>query len=211
MRRPAAFCRIFAVATTFAILSIVTAPAFAQERFDLRDWSREKIEDSSDIVAMWAERWIAATDRGVGWWMPGTVVSHERGEISDEALCAGVAARDETAFDVLAVAPPPVLPGFCAVTGIASRVWQGDAYRAGQPLLLKVPCAEYGLVPANVRMDGIVPVNVHSLQQSAHGIARLSADGALLWQDFGRKNYGPWGQVAGYRVLDPRMLPVMPS
>jgi RNA polymerase sigma-70 factor (ECF subfamily) len=33
--------------------------------------------------------------------MPGTVVSHERGETSDEALCARVAARDEGAFDQL--------------------------------------------------------------------------------------------------------------
>ncbi len=114
-------------------------------------------------------------------------------------------------FDVLAVAAPPALPGLCAVTGIASRVWQGTAYRAGQPLLLSVPCAEYGLVPANVRLDGIVPVNVHSLEQSKHGIARLGDDGALLWQGGTGSSYGPWGQVAGYRVLDARMLPVMPS
>jgi RNA polymerase sigma-70 factor (ECF subfamily) len=33
--------------------------------------------------------------------MSGAVVSHERGEISDEALCARVAARDEAAFDQL--------------------------------------------------------------------------------------------------------------
>jgi hypothetical protein len=114
-------------------------------------------------------------------------------------------------FDVLAVAAPPSLPGLCAVTGIASRVWQGEAYRAGQPLFLNVPCAEYGLVPANVRMDGIVPVNVRSLQQSGHGIARLGDDGALLWQGGAGRGYGLWGQVAGYRVLDPRMLPVTPS
>ena len=114
-------------------------------------------------------------------------------------------------FDVLGVAAPPALPGFCAVTGITSRVWQGTAYRAGQPLFLSVPCAEYGLVRANARLDGITPVNLHSLQQSAHGIARLGDDGGLLWQGGAGRGYGPWGQVAGYRVLDPRMLPVMPS
>ncbi|MBV9550630.1 MAG: hypothetical protein JO256_13260 [Alphaproteobacteria bacterium] len=114
-------------------------------------------------------------------------------------------------FDVLAVAAPPALPGVCAVSGITSKVWQGTAYRFGQPLLLSVPCAEYGLIPANARFDGISPVNVHSLQQSAHGIARLSDEGKLLWQDVGHRSYGAWGQVAGYRVLDARMLPVTPS
>ena len=106
---------------------------------------------------------------------------------------------------------PPALPGLCAVTGVTSRVWQGATYRAGQPLFLNVPCAEYGLIPANAHFDGITPVNVRSLQQSQHGIARLDDNGALLWQGGAGRNYGAWGQVAGYRVLDPRMLPVTPS
>ncbi len=113
-------------------------------------------------------------------------------------------------FDVLAVAAPPMLPGVCAVSGITSKVWEGEAYRFGQPLLLSVPCATYGLLPAKAPSDGIVPVNVRSLQQSRHGIARLTDDGKLLWQD-GGKNYGLWGQVAGYRVLDVRMLPAIRS
>ena len=50
---------------------------------------------------MGAGLWVAAGDSGVGWWTPETVVSHERGETSDEALCARVAARDEGAFDQL--------------------------------------------------------------------------------------------------------------
>ena len=37
----------------------------------------------------------------MGLWTSETVVSHERGEISDEALCARVAERDEAAFDQL--------------------------------------------------------------------------------------------------------------
>ena len=45
-------------------------------------------------------RWVAADDSGVGWWASETVVS-QRGEISDEALCARVAARDEEAFNRL--------------------------------------------------------------------------------------------------------------
>jgi hypothetical protein len=114
-------------------------------------------------------------------------------------------------FDVIAIAAPPSLPGFCAVTGVTGKVWQGSTYRSGQPLFLSVPCAQYGLIPANVRTDGIMPVNIRSLEQSRHGIARLSDEGALLWQDVGRKTYGGWGQVAGYRVLDNRMLAAMPS
>jgi len=45
--------------------------------------------------------WVAADGSGVGWWAPETVVSHERGDRSDEALCAKVAAREEGAFDEL--------------------------------------------------------------------------------------------------------------
>lgn len=114
-------------------------------------------------------------------------------------------------FDVIAIAAPPSLPGFCAVTAVTGKVWQGTTYRSGQPLFLSVPCAQYGLIPAKARTDGIMPVNVRSLEQSRHGIARLSDEGELLWQDSVRKNYGGWGQVAGYRVLDARMLPATPS
>ena len=114
-------------------------------------------------------------------------------------------------FDVLAVATPPSLPGFCAVTAMAGKVWQGTAFHSGQPLFLRVPCAEYGLMPANAVGDGPLPVQVRSLQRSRHGIARLSDSGVLLWQDAGGRNYGAWGQVAGYRVLDASMLPVTQS
>jgi hypothetical protein len=114
-------------------------------------------------------------------------------------------------FDVLAVAAPSALPGFCAVTAVAGKVWQGSAFRPGQPLFLSVPCAQYGLIPAHAVTDGPAPVQVRSLQQSRHGIARLSDSGELLWQDAGGRSYGPWGEVAGYRVLDVRMLPVTQS
>lgn len=115
-------------------------------------------------------------------------------------------------FDVLAVTAPASLPGFCAVTAMAGKVWQGTAFHPGEPLLLSVPCAQYGLIPAQAAIaDGLTPVQVRSLQQSRHGIARLSDTGELLWQDAGGRNYGPWGEVAGYRVLDAHMLPVTQS
>lgn len=130
---------------------------------------------------------------------------------ASEVRSAAAPGSNVVEFDVLAVAAPPSLPGLCAVSAVAGKVWQGRAYHAGQLLLLTVPCAEEGLIPANVRFNGLMPVNVHSLQRSSHGIARLSDAGTLLWQDGGRRNYGLWGQVAGYRVLDARMLPAMPS
>ena len=110
-------------------------------------------------------------------------------------------------FRVLGVAVPSKLPNYCAVTALVGKVWEGTAYRTGQPVLLDVPCAEYGLIPANVRLDGFIPVNAKSLQQSQHGIARLDDKGALVWTYDGLRAYGPWGAVAGYRVLDARMLP----
>jgi hypothetical protein len=110
-------------------------------------------------------------------------------------------------FRVLSVAVPAKLPSYCAVTAQVGKVWQGSAYRAGQPVVLQVPCAEYGLIPVNVRYDGIMPVNARSLAQSQRGIARLDDKGELVWSHDASREYGPWGAVAGYRVLDVRMLP----
>lgn len=110
-------------------------------------------------------------------------------------------------FRVLSVLVPDKLPSHCVVTAQVGKVWQGAAYRTGQPLALQVPCAEYGLIPVNVRTDGIMPVNARSLAQSQRGIARLDDHGELVWSHEGARAYGPWGAVAGYRVLDVRMLP----
>lgn len=110
-------------------------------------------------------------------------------------------------FQVLSVTVPAKLPSYCAVTAQVGKVWQGTGYRAGQPVVLHVPCAEYGLIPANVRDDGFIPVNARTLAQSQRGIARLDERGELVWNDASLRQYGPWGAVAGYRVLDVRMLP----
>lgn len=110
-------------------------------------------------------------------------------------------------FAVLAVSVPSRLPNSCAVSAVVAQVWSGTAWRAGQPLALNVPCAEYGLIPAAAHQDGFVPVNARSLQQSVRGIARLTDTGELVWHDAGLKQYGPWGAVSGYRVLDARMIP----
>jgi len=114
-------------------------------------------------------------------------------------------------FAVLAVTVPSRLPNYCAVSAVVDKVWAGTAFRSGQPLALNVPCAEYGLIPANAWNDGFTPVNARSLQQSGRGIARLTDAGELVWHHGGLRQYGQWGSVAGYRVLDARMIPVQRS
>jgi hypothetical protein len=111
-------------------------------------------------------------------------------------------------FDVLAVSVPARMPNYCAVSAMVVKVWSGNAWRAGMPLALNVPCAEYGLIPAANSNDGFTPVNARSLQQSRRGIARLSDNGELIWHTGVMRQYGPWGMVTGYRVLDARMIPV---
>ena len=128
--------------------------------------------------------------------------------LAPAALAAGTAQDSNVIeFQVLGVSVPAKLPNYCAVTAMVGKVWQGTDYRPGQPLLLDVPCAEYGLIPANARLDGFIPVNARSLQQSQRGIARLDEKGALMWSPEDLRPYGPWGAVAGYRVLDARMIP----
>ncbi len=110
-------------------------------------------------------------------------------------------------FEVMAVTVPARLPNYCAVSAMVTRVWSGKAWREGMPLALNVPCAEYGLVPAAAGQDGFMPVNARSLQQSRRGIARLDDRGELVWHHYGLRQYGSWGAVSGYRVLDTRMIP----
>ena len=124
-----------------------------------------------------------------------------------DSLTIEIAEGNVVEFKVFAVTVPSRLPNYCAVSAMVSHVWQGTAYRAGQPLALNVPCAEYGLMSAKVTFDGFTPVNARTLQQSSHGIARLDDHGGLLWQHANLQQYGQWGSVSGYRVLDARMLP----
>jgi hypothetical protein len=111
-------------------------------------------------------------------------------------------------FEVLAVTVPSRLPNYCAVGAVVRHVWEGTAYRAGQPIAINVPCAEYGLMSAKASLDNFTPVNARTLQQSRQGIARLGENGELIWDHFNLRQYGQWGAVSGYRVLDARMLPV---
>ena len=111
-------------------------------------------------------------------------------------------------FNLLAVTVPSKLPNYCTVSAVIRRVWEGTAYRPGQPIALNVPCAEYGLMSAKVWFDGFTPVNARTLQQSSHGMARIDDKGELIWQHANLRQYGPWGSVSGYRVLDVRMIPM---
>jgi hypothetical protein len=111
-------------------------------------------------------------------------------------------------FELLAVTVPAKLPNYCTVSAMVQRVWEGTAYRPGQPIALNVPCAEYGLMSAKATLDNFTPVNARTLQQSRRGIARLDDNGELIWHHANLRQYGQWGAVAGYRVLDARMIPV---
>jgi hypothetical protein len=111
-------------------------------------------------------------------------------------------------FELLAVTVPTKLPNYCTVSAVVVHVWEGGAYRAGQPIALNVPCAEYGLMSAKATLGNFTPVNSRTLQQSRRGIARLDDNGELLWNYANFRQYGQWGTVAGYRVLDVRMIPV---
>lgn len=129
--------------------------------------------------------------------------------LAPAALAADARAEDNVIeFELLAVTVPAKLPNYCTVSAVVLRVWEGRAYRLGQPIALDVPCAEYGLMSAKTWFDGFTPVNARTLQQSNRGIARLDDKGELIWQHANLRQYGPWGAVWGYRVLDARMIPV---
>jgi hypothetical protein len=123
-------------------------------------------------------------------------------------LSVAIADGNVIEFALLAVTVPAKLPNYCAVSAMVERVWQGSAYRPGQPIALNVPCAEYGLMSAKATLDNFTPVNARTLQQSRRGIARIDGNGELIWHHANLRQYGQWGAVAGYRVLDARMIPV---
>jgi len=108
---------------------------------------------------------------------------------------------------------PSRLPGLCRLNASISQVWQGKAFRAGQNLVLSVPCSAGNSfrTPANlIQGQGAHPFAVDVLLKSKQGLARIDDAGALIWQPSGR-SYGPWGIADGYRVLDGALLPAVPE
>jgi hypothetical protein len=127
------------------------------------------------------------------------------------ALAAPVIVADANlvVIDVTEVQITPNLPGLCRVEGVINKVWEGQKFRAGQSISLKVPCGEDNRLqsrpPEIARL-----INPEVLKRSKVGIAHLDKDGELLWHETPRF-YGTLGRVAGYRVYDGVALPIMPQ
>lgn len=108
---------------------------------------------------------------------------------------------------------PSRLPGLCHLNASISQVWKGKAFRAGQTLVLGVPCSAGNSfrTPANlIQGQGAHLFAVDVLLKSKQGLARIDDVGNLIWQPSGR-SYGPWGVADGYRVLDGVLLPAVPA
>jgi hypothetical protein len=130
------------------------------------------------------------------------------------SVAASAAGDNVVLIAVGKVGLPAKLPGLCDVGGTVSQVWEGKAFRAGQAISLKVPCsggASY-LTPAvailGAQSAHFVAADV--LEKSKLGFARIDDSGKLIWQG-SERSYGPWGAVAGYRVMDGAAVPAMPD
>ena len=78
---------------------------------------------------------------------------------------------------------PSKLPGLCRVNSTIGQVWQGRTFRAGQRLILSVPCSGGNsyMTPANTSSDGVYMVSVDVLKKSKQALARIDDAGNLIW------------------------------
>jgi hypothetical protein len=127
-------------------------------------------------------------------------------------LPAAAAGDNVVLIAVNKVRLPPSLPGLCRLNASVTQVWEGKAFRAGQALVISVPCSAGNSfrTPANlVRGQSAHLIAVDVLLKSRQGLARIDDAGNLIWESSGR-TYGPWGAADGYRVLDGALLPADP-
>ena len=129
------------------------------------------------------------------------------------AIIPAAAAGDNVVLvAVNKVGLPQSLPGLCRLNASVTQVWEGKAFRAGQAVVIHVPCSAGNSfrTPANlVHGQSAQLISVDVLLKSRQGLARIDDAGNLLWQSSGR-TYGPWGVADGYRVLDGALLPADP-
>ena len=113
---------------------------------------------------------------------------------------------------VAAVTAPDLLPGACEVGGVVTKVWTGQAFRAGQRIVLHVPCGQqFRLMHAAANYaEPVVLQDVNLLKRSRMGIARLDDNGELMWRSL-PAIYADFGMLSGYRILDATTLPVSPT
>jgi hypothetical protein len=130
------------------------------------------------------------------------------------AIAPAAAAGDNVVLTAVnKVDLPPSLPGLCRLKSSITQVWEGKAFRAGQALVISVPCSAGNSfrTPANlIQGQGVHLFAVDVLLKSKQGLARIDDAGTLIWQPSGR-SYGPWGVADGYRVLDGALVPAAPD
>lgn len=133
-------------------------------------------------------------------------------------------ARDNVVvLRVTDVRVPETLPGRCRVTGAVREVWDGAAFRIGQPLSIAVPCmvrqpvleqgpAERGRPahpggPPPIAPPPPRPLDTVVLKQAARAVVHLDGAGQLIWTPTATA-YDRIGRIAGYVVLDGATVPL---
>jgi hypothetical protein len=107
-------------------------------------------------------------------------------------------------------APRPP-PGDCVVTGVVEAVWQGDAYRPGDDVTLKVPCNAAPRLGRGDRYDGKSDgIDPRVVIRSTRACVHIRRSGELFWGS-GYRRQGPCDSTSGYTPLDPPPLRVRPS
>jgi hypothetical protein len=98
---------------------------------------------------------------------------------------------------------PDRLPGVCAVNGVIDQVVDGQAFRKGEPLSLRVPCGVHThamlLLPA-VNAHGPQLTDPDILKGARLASAHIDDSGKLLWAP--TRPYGHWGAIWGLRILN---------
>lgn len=84
-------------------------------------------------------------------------------------------------FDVVDVTTPDEAAGDCLVTAKVIRAERGDQYKAGDKLVIAVPCRAAN---ATVRSGPTVWQDRDALVRSAHGKAYLGEDGTLVLDQY---------------------------
>lgn len=84
-------------------------------------------------------------------------------------------------FDVVDVTTPDEAAGDCLVAAKVIRAERGTQYKAGEELVLVVPCRK---PDAPVKSGPTVWQDMDALVRSAHGKAYLGEDGALVLDQY---------------------------
>jgi hypothetical protein len=109
------------------------------------------------------------------------------------------------------VQPPRPRQGDCVVSGVVEVVWQGDAYRAGDDVTVRVPCNFTPRLQGGDKYDGAPPggVDPRAVMQATRACVHIRRNGQLAWSVGGRRA-GACYNTTGYTPLDPLPLRLRP-